>query len=174
MKKIILILMAIVVMGLVYKEVRAEEVVIPDTAIRMRVIPNSNSSVDIAMKKKVRDYMESDIYGLLKDTKDIDEARRIIKDNIDEMDSKIQEIFDNNKYDMTFEVKFGYNYFPVKEYKGVKYDEGYYESLVVSIGEAKGDNFWCVLFPPLCMLETEEKTDVESKFLVQEVIDKIF
>ena len=75
---------------------------------------------------------------------------------------------------MQFEVKFGYNYFPVKEYKGIKYDEGYYESLVVSIGEAKGDNWWCVLFPPLCLLESEENSDVEYRFFVQELLNKIF
>ncbi len=173
MKKL-LIIVAIVMMVLVYNEVRAVDVVIPDTAIRMRVIPNSNSSKDIAMKKKVTDYMRNDVYNLLKDTTSIEEAREIIRDNLEEMDVSIHDIFKDNGYDMPFEVKFGYNYFPVKEYKGVKYDDGYYESLVVAIGEAQGDNFWCVLFPPLCLLETEESTEVEYKFWVQEVLDKIF
>ena len=87
-------------MFLVYREVKAYEIVIPDTAIRLRVIPNSNSSLDIAMKKKVKDYLESDVYTLLKDTTDIDDARNIINDNIDNIDLKIQEIFANNNYDI--------------------------------------------------------------------------
>ena len=174
MKKMLLVFVMVIIMFLVYREVKAYEIVIPDTAIRLRVIPNSNSSLDIAMKKKVKDYLESDVYTLLKDTTDIDEARNIINDNIDNIDLKIQEIFANNNYDMQFEVKFGYNYFPVKEYKGIKYDEGYYESLVVLIGEAKGDNWWCVLFPPLCLLESEENSDVEYRFFVQELLNKIF
>lgn len=75
---------------------------------------------------------------------------------------------------MNFKVKYGNNYFPKKEYKGITYEEGYYESLVVEIGEAKGDNFWCVLFPSLCLLETEETTEVEYKLGVLELINKIF
>lgn len=69
---------------------------------------------------------------------------------------------------------FGFNYFPSKKYKGITYKDGYYESLVVTLGEGKGDNWWCVLFPPLCLLEAEESTDVEYKSYVKELIDKYF
>ena len=67
--------------------------------------------------------------------------------------------------------------FPEKEYKGVVYDEGYYESLLVTLGEGKGDNFWCVLFPPLCLMEAEETddtTEVEYKSFIKEIIEKYF
>ena len=54
--------------------------------------------------------------------------------------------------------------------------EGNYESLVVKLGEGKGENFWCVLFPPLCLLEAEEsdKDEVEYKSFIKEIIDKYF
>ena len=65
------------------------------------------------------------------------------------------------QYKLPFEINFGLNYFPKKEFKGITYDEGYYESVVVTLGEGLGDNWWCVLFPPLCMLEAEESTEVE-------------
>ncbi|MBO5530582.1 MAG: stage II sporulation protein R [Bacilli bacterium] len=54
------------------------------------------------------------------------------------------------------------------------YKEGNYESLVVTLGEGKGDNFWCVLFPPLCLLEAEDNSssEIEYKFFVKELIDK--
>ena len=64
------------------------------------------------------------------------------------------------------------NYFPSKEYKGVKYEEGYYESLVITLGKGEGDNWWCVLFPPLCLIEGEEDTEVEYKSIVMEILDK--
>ena len=67
------------------------------------------------------------------------------------------------------------NYFPEKVYKGVKYEEGEYESFVVTLGNGMGKNWWCVLFPPLCLLEaeeTEETTEVEYKFFISELIDK--
>ena len=61
---------------------------------------------------------------------------------------------------------------PEKEYKGVKYKEGYYESWVITLGEGEGNNWWCVLFPPLCLVEAEEADEVEYKFFIKELIDK--
>ena len=171
MKKIILVLFAILTIFLVYKRVSAEEVVIPDTSIRLRVIPNSNSSYDQAMKQVVKNYLEEDVYNLFKDTKNIDDARNIINDNLDNIEFNIQKIFNKYKYNLDFSVNYGNNYFPEKEFKNVIYKEGYYESIVVSIGKAEGDNFWCVLFPNLCLVEED---NVEYTSLVKEIIDKIF
>ena len=151
MKKLIIIILTVLTIFLVYKKVNAEEVIIPDNSIRLRVIPNSNSSYDQAMKSVVKDYLEKDVYNLFKDTKTIEDAREIINNNLDNIN--------------------GNNYFPEKVFKGVKYNEGYYESIVVSIGEAKGDNWWCVLFPNLCIVNDK---DVEYTSLVKEIIDKIF
>lgn len=171
MKKIILVLFALLTIFLVYKKVGAEEVVIPDTSIRLRVIPNSNSNYDQAIKSVVKKYLEKDVYNLFKDTNNIEEARVIINNNLDDIKFNIQNIFDEYNYDMSFDLNYGYNYFPEKEFKNVIYNEGYYESIVVSIGEAKGDNFWCVLFPNLCLIEED---DVEYTSLVKEIINRIF
>ena len=75
---------------------------------------------------------------------------------------------------MNYTVNYGYNYFPNKEYRGIKYNEGYYESIVISIGEAQGDNWWCVLFPNLCLIDLEQKNNVEYKYWIVETINKIF
>ena len=61
---------------------------------------------------------------------------------------------------------------PEKEYKGTTYEEGYYESLVITLGSGEGDNWWCVLFPPLCLLEAEDSDDVEYTSYVKELVDK--
>ena len=171
MKKIILVLFAMLTIFLVYKKVSAEEVIIPDTSIRLRVIPNSNSSYDQAMKSVVKSYLEEDVYNLFKDTNNIEEAREMINNNIDNIKINIQDIFNKYNYDMKFNVNYGYNYFPEKEFRNVIYREGYYESIVVSIGEAKGDNWWCVLFPNLCLVEED---NVEYTSLVKEIINKLF
>ena len=173
-RKLILIILTIVTIYVVYNNVKAEEIVIPNTAIRLRVIPNSNNLLDQEMKTKVKEYLETNLYKDFANVDDIDEARTIINNNIPKIEEDITSIFNENNYDMNFKVKYGNNYFPEKEYKGITYKEGYYESLVVEIGEAKGDNFWCVLFPSLCLLETEETTEVEYKLGVLELINKIF
>ena len=173
-RKLILIILTIVTIYVVYNNVKAEEIVIPNTAIRLRVIPNSNNLLDQEMKAKVKEYLETNLYKNFANVNNIEEARTMINNNIPKIEEDITSIFNENNYDMNFKVKYGNNYFPKKEYKGITYEEGYYESLVVEIGEAKGDNFWCVLFPSLCLLETEETTEVEYKLGVLELINKIF
>lgn len=161
-------------MSLIYNETKAETIIIPSTAIRLRVIPNSNSYLDQNMKNKVKNYLEENTYQLLKDTDNIEEARNLIIENIPIIEDNIDNLFAQNNYDMDYEINYGYNYFPDKEYRGIKYDEGYYESIVISIGKAEGDNWWCVLFPNLCLVDLNEKDDVEYRSWVSEIINKIF
>ena len=161
-------------MSLIYNETKAETIIIPSTAIRLRVIPNSNSYLDQNMKNKVKNYLEENTYQLLKDTDNIEEARNLITKNIPIIEDNIDNLFAQNNYDMDYEINYGYNYFPDKEYRGIKYDEGYYESIVISIGKAEGDNWWCVLFPNLCLVDLNEKDDVEYRSWVSEIINKIF
>lgn len=173
MKKIIIILTMLTSI-LIYNEFKNNEVIISDTAIRLRVIPNSNSSLDQSMKNKVKKYLEKNTYATLSNVTDIEEARTKINDSLSNLDININKIFKDNKYNMEYTVDFGYNYFPEKKYRGLKYEEGYYESLVITIGEGKGDNWWCVLFPNLCLVDLENKTNVEYKSWIVEQINKIF
>lgn len=173
MKKIIIILTMLTSI-LIYNEFKNNEVIIPDAAIRLRVIPNSNSSLDQSMKNKVKKYLEKNTYVTLSNVTDIEEARTKINDSLSNLDININKIFKDNKYNMEYTVDFGYNYFPEKKYRGLKYEEGYYESLVITIGEGKGDNWWCVLFPNLCLVDLENKTNVEYKSWIVEQINKIF
>lgn len=173
MKKIILVLTLIVSL-LIYNVNKEDTITIPDTAIRLRVIPNSNSALDQNMKQKVKSYLEQNTYELLKDENDIEEARKLIQQNIPEIENNINKIFDENNYQMTYDINYGLNYFPEKEYRGIKYNEGYYESIVISIGKAEGDNWWCVLFPNLCLADLQQTSDIAYKSWVEETIKKYF
>ncbi len=159
-RKIFLILLIFIVIS-VYK-ITDQNIFIPDSSIRLRVIPNSNNPEDINIKEKVKTYLEKNIYTLTKDTKQITDARNIINNNISNIENNIDNIFKDNNYNYPYNVNFGYNYFPKKNYKGITYQEGYYESLVISIGEAKGDNWWCVLFPNYCLVDTKENHQYKS------------
>ena len=173
MKKIV-IFMSIITVFLIYNEIKNEEIIIPDTAIRLRVIPNSNSKLDQNIKIKVKNYLEKNTYELLRNQTDINEARKLIQTNIPSLKENIDKIFKDNNYNLYYDINYGYNYFPSKEYRGIIYEEGYYESIVISIGEAEGDNWWCVLFPNLCLIDLEKTDDVEYKSWVIETINKIF
>lgn len=174
MRKIILIILAIISIYTISNVVKAEELVIPDTAIRLRVIPNSNSTFDQNMKQKVKTYLEDNVYTMFSNVNSIEEARETINKQLPNIESDIKNIFIENNYDMNFKINYGLNYFPEKSYKNITYKEGYYESLVVEIGKAKGDNWWCVLFPTICLLDKNVDDDVEYKLKVVELIEKIF
>ena len=176
MKKIIFLFLGIILTYIIIGNVVSANDIIPDDAIRIRVIANSNSDYDQKIKLKVKDTLEYDMYNLLKKTTDLDEARKLISNNLDKVQKNIDKTLHEENYKLPFSVNFGLNYFPKKEFKGITYDEGYYESVVVTLGEGLGDNWWCVLFPPLCMLEAEETntTDVEYTTLVKTIIDKYF
>ena len=172
MKKTCFLFISIILIYMFIGNVVAEKNLIPEDAIRIRVIPNSNSAYDQDMKIKVKEELQKDMYNLLKDVEGIDAARSVINSNLNAIDDNIDKLFKKEHYNQTYQINFGLNYFPEKEYKGVKYEEGYYESLLVTIGEGKGDNWWCVLFPPLCLIEAEESTDVEYTSFVKEMINK--
>ena len=126
------------------------------------------------MKQKVKSYLEDNVYTMFNDINNIEVAREKIKKELPNIEKNIDNIFIDNDYNMDFKVKYGMNYFPSKKYKGVTYNEGYYESLVVEIGEAKGDNWWCVLFPTICTLDNQNNDDVEYQVGIVELLKKIF
>ncbi len=172
MKKIIIILLLVLTFTIGIKKVNSKDVMIPNEAIRLRVVANSNDAEDQRVKLQVTEGIQNSLYELLKNTKGIDEARKIINNNLEYLDEDVKNILEKENYPFAYELKYGLNYFPKKEYKGVTYNEGYYESLLITLGEGEGNNWWCVLFPPLCLMEAEESEEIEYKFFIQELIEK--
>ncbi len=167
MKKVIII--ALIVFILISVSKTEESLVIPKESIRFRVIANSNSLKDQELKMAVVRDLEQNIIPNIETANNIKESKDLINNNIPLINNTLSKYTDN------YNISFGENYFPVKEYNGVLYDEGEYESLVITLGQGSGENFWCVLFPPLCLLEAEESTkdEIEYKSLVKEIIDKV-
>lgn len=176
MKKTIIVL-SIILSIYIFIGVKAEELIeIPNEAIRIRIIGNSNSDYDQEKKEELRKDIQVYMQNLLKGTDNIKEARKIINKNLKNIDNEVDNYLTQIEYNENYSINFGLNYFPQKEYKGIIYKEGLYESLLITLGEGKGNNWWCVLFPPLCLLEAEEtETDeVEYKSFAKEIIEKYF
>ena len=142
-----------------------------DNLLRIRVIANSNSNHDQKVKEIISNDLRKELYELLKNVKDVDKARNVVKNNI----TNLKNIIDNDlNEEYTYSINYGLNYFPEKEYNGKKYKAGNYESLLVTLGEGKGNNWWCILFPPICLIEAEETKEVEYSFFLKDFINKIF
>ena len=171
MKKIIILI--VILVGIISLTKR-DSLTIPKEAIRFRVIANSDTKEDQDIKLEVKETVEQNLYSALLKAENIDSARSIITKNIPEIENTVNNTLLNNNFNYGSKVNFGNNYFPVKEFKGITYNQGNYESLVITLGKGAGNNWWCVLFPPLCLLEAEESdtNEVEYQFFVKKLIDK--
>ena len=169
MKKTIIILAIIITILSINKE---EQVKIPKEAIRFRIIANSNTQEDQNIKKQIIKNLSSNIVNTNK-LNSIEDTRKYLKKELPEFTSIVERTLNENSNNKVFHINYGKNYFPKKEYKNVIYPEGKYESLVITIGEGQGENFWCVLFPPLCLIDKDNQ-NVEYKSFVKEVLYKYF
>ena len=162
MKKIIVFLF---VLTIIYISKSEEEIIIPTNSIRYRIIANSDSTKDQMLKMNIKKKLDEEILPILSDSNSIEDSRLLIKDNLDNIKNIV------SKYTDDFDVNYGKNYFPKKTYKGINYDAGNYESLVITLGSGLGKNWWCVLYPPLCLID-ENTNDVEYTTLVKEILKK--
>lgn len=167
MKKILIVLLLLFGLYLFSKD----DSRISDDSIRFRVIANSNSEEDIKMKELVVKELSSTLFK----ENSLEGTRSNIISNISQIEKRIDRVFDNNNYDKTYNVIYGMNEFPEKVYNGVVYEKGLYESLVVEIGDGSGNNYWCFLYPSLCLLDYKNgEEEVEYKSKIAEIIDKLF
>jgi len=175
MKRILIVIL--IVFGIILVSKNTSNVLIPKDAIRFRVIANSNTKEDQDLKKEVSKVIQEDLYPKLLTKTSKEEAKEFLVNYQDEISNKVNKTIKDNNINSTYNINYGINHFPKKTYKGVEYPEGDYESLVITLGNASGNNWWCVLFPPLCLLEAEKDEQVEEvqyKSFVKELIDKYF
>lgn len=137
------------------EEVIDEELfqIIPDEAIRLRILANSDQEIDQQVKKLVRDEVSEQISSWVEYIDDIEEARQLIKSRIPEITEIAKQVVATYGEEHV-QVEYGEQItFPVKLYDSYLYPAGEYEAILITIGEGKGANWWCVLFPPLCFLD---------------------
>lgn len=126
---------------------------IKDEVIRFHVRANSDTEEDQALKLKVRDRILNETKPLFENSKSIEETRAIVKENLDNIKSIAEEVIEQEGKDYKVDIYFGMESFPTRKYGEVVFPAGEYETLLVTIGEGKGQNWWCVMFPPLCFVE---------------------
>ncbi len=139
-----------------------ETEMIPDEAIRLRILANSDLEADQAVKRLIRDEVNKEITLWVEDLTSLDEARAIISSNIPKIEEIAERIIAEKGLDQAVSVKFGKAEFPTKLYGQYLYPAGEYEAIVVTLGEGEGANWWCVLFPPLCFLDFSNGTAVSQ------------
>ncbi len=161
MKKIIIVGFIVTMLLMINDQ---ESIVIPQDAIRFRIIANSNNIEDQLTKMNIK----KEVISFLKMNEEKIDNYDNTKAYLIDSKTTIENII--SAYQIDYNVKIGSNYFPQKNYRGVSYPSGEYESMIITIGKGLGDNWWCVLYPPLCFIDEEQE---EYKSLVKEIIDNI-
>ncbi len=168
--------------------------VVSDVAVRIRIIPNSNSYEDQQAKKMVTYAMEEYLSKHTNELSTLESTREFIGSNISTIENVVENVLETMSYSQGYELTYGAHLFPEKELNGKTYDEGYYESLVIKLGEGHGSNWWCFMNAALCLgpsattedeghwnsqYETTKQTqediaNQDVKFFVGEVLSNLF
>lgn len=150
---VILILLSLFILISAISYVDAVSNNIADSVFRLHVIANSNSKEDQELKLKVRDELLSYMNIISKDSTSKQEAMQIVNEHKEEFTQIAEKVIKENGYNYTVNVQIGKADFPTKYYGDITLPAGTYDALKVQIGEAKGQNWWCVMFPPLCFVD---------------------
>lgn len=134
-------------------ETKSTVSVLSHSAIRFHILANSDSVSDQALKMRVKESVVNYIYEKTGDFKTVDEAKNFILNNDKTIKSITTKAIADNGYDYTVSSTFGFSDFPVKTYGDVIFPKGTYTSYTIKIGNGKGHNWWCVLYPPLCFVD---------------------
>ena len=141
---------------------------IKDKLIRFHVIANSDTDEDQNLKLKVRDKVVEALSEKLSNVSSLEEAENVLEENIDYVNEIAKEVIEENNYTYEVNTMLSYENFPDKVYGDCVFPQGNYEAFRVIIGEGKGQNWWCVMFPSLCFVD-ESKNSVDSSYLKEEI-----
>lgn len=127
---------------------------IASNIIRFHVRANSDTDTDQQLKIKVKNEVVSYIQPFLENSPSIDTSREILSQHIEDIKDTALDTIHKEGFNYNVNVYFEQSYFPMKTYADVTFPPGEYEAFRIDIGEANGKNWWCVLYPPLCFVDS--------------------
>lgn len=146
---------------------------IADSVFRLHVIANSDSAEDQNLKYIVRDKVIEYMSSISQNASSKEDVIEIAKANLDKIQAIASQTIRENGYTYSVNVEVGNFSFPSKRYGDITLPPGYYDALRIKIGEAEGQNWWCVMFPPLCFVDvTSGVVPDESKEIMKQNLSK--
>ncbi len=136
-----------------------EQAALADSVIRLHVIANSDSRADQELKYQVRDRILTEAAALYQPGDDLQQVRKSMEDNLTLLAQAGREVVEEQGYDYPVSAKLERTWFPTKKYVDFALPAGNYTALRIVVGEGKGENWWCVAFPPLCLGSVSETVD---------------
>ena len=159
-----IVILLVTMMALSFLPVHGEREVY-DTVVRLHVLANSDSEADQALKLKVRDAVLAASAPLVQDCTTQAEAVETLTAHLTDLEAAASAVISSEGYDYPVTVLLGEEDYPTRTYESCAFPAGTYVSLRVLIGSGEGQNWWCCLFPPLCLSAATAKSDNEDAFI---------
>lgn len=140
--------------------------------LRIHIRANSNSIEDQSIKYTVKDAIVEKLTPIISSCKSKDEFARVMQNNLGYIECIANEILAQNTINYQSKAMLTSEFFPTRTYDGVTLESGYYDAIIVNLGSGEGDNWWCVVYPPLCFLNSSSGYIYKSRLV--EIINKFF
>ncbi|MBQ3054669.1 MAG: stage II sporulation protein R [Oscillospiraceae bacterium] len=158
MKRKLLCAVAAVAVVAVFLHASAVQEGLAEDLVRFHVIANSDLPFDQELKGEVRDAVVGYVESLTRGVRSRDRAQEILGAHLQDLEAIANAVLQNNGVNYHAIAKQTNAYFPTKSYAGFRLPAGEYQAVTLTLGEGKGRNFWCVLFPPLCLSPVSVQT----------------
>ena len=140
--------------------------------LRIHIRANSNQEIDQEVKYKVKDAVIKFLTPKIAECKTKELAEKLLTDNLNNIESVANETLVKNGFNYVAKANVKNELFPTRKYENLVLDGGFYDALIIELGSGKGDNWWCVVYPPLCFVDTGTGYVYKSK--IKQIIDDFF
>ena len=158
-KYTITILLITMIIGVVPTEAEGE---IYEDTLRLHILANSDSDADQSLKLKIRDNLLNKYGEVLKEGDSIENAKAMVEGLLPEIETDVRRWIEELGYKYNATAMLGVEWYETRKYEGFTLPAGYYSSLRIIIGEGDGENWWCVMYPPLCMEMATESAPADD------------
>ncbi len=145
---------------------------IRESVVRLHILAESNSESDQSVKLKVRDALLEKNTDLLSDKFNCEKAEEYFEKNKDELEKTANKVLEENGKTYKAKITLGKEFYTTRVYEELTFPAGIYTSLKVVLGEGKGENWWCVMFPPLCVPAVSGEIENDENINLEEYITK--
>ncbi len=133
--------------------------------LRIHIRANSNLDCDQQVKYLIKDKIVSFLTPYIAECDTKQKAEKMLESNLENLKKVAQTVLLQNGFNYSVKVSIKNEKFPTRVYEGLRLDGGFYDALIVELGSAKGDNWWCVVYPPLCFTNGSQSYYYKSKIL---------
>ena len=133
--------------------------------LRVHIRANSNAEIDQAIKYEIKDQIVQFLTPYLAQCETKDQSIKTINQNLQNLEQIADKTLKQNNFDYTSKASIKNEYFPTRVYDDLVLESGNYDALIIELGSAQGDNWWCVVYPPLCFVSSNTKVVYKSKLV---------